>query len=141
MGFYPPATLVRDAQRHGVEILPVDVNLSAARCVVELGMVRISLDYVASVGETRRKRLVERARCRRAVCGLRRPRPSGAALLDGLEALVSSGACDGFGCPRRNLLWELGLVFRAAIGPGNGGEAKQLPLSLGRRRRRLSFAT
>jgi error-prone DNA polymerase len=35
MGFYPPATLVRDAQRHGVEILPVDVNLSQARCVVE----------------------------------------------------------------------------------------------------------
>ena len=35
MGFYPPATLVRDAQRHGVEVLPVDVNLSAARCVLE----------------------------------------------------------------------------------------------------------
>ena len=34
MGFYPPATLVRDAQRHGVEILPVDINLSgAAACV------------------------------------------------------------------------------------------------------------
>ena len=35
MGFYPPATLVRDAQRHGVEILPIDVNLSAARCTIE----------------------------------------------------------------------------------------------------------
>ena len=32
MGFYPPATLVRDAQRRGVEILPPDVNLSGARC-------------------------------------------------------------------------------------------------------------
>ena len=32
MGFYPPATLVRDAQRRGVEVLPVDVNLSGAAC-------------------------------------------------------------------------------------------------------------
>ena len=35
MGFYPPATLVRDAQRHGVEVRPADVNLSAARCTIE----------------------------------------------------------------------------------------------------------
>ncbi|HUF01330.1 MAG TPA: error-prone DNA polymerase [Gaiellaceae bacterium] len=35
MGFYPPATLVRDAQRRGVEVRPADVNLSAARCTIE----------------------------------------------------------------------------------------------------------
>ena len=35
MGFYPPATLVRDAQRRGVEVLPPDVNVSAARCTIE----------------------------------------------------------------------------------------------------------
>jgi error-prone DNA polymerase len=35
MGFYPPATLVRDAQRRGVEVLPPDVNVSAARCALE----------------------------------------------------------------------------------------------------------
>ncbi len=32
MGFYPPASLVRDAQRRGVEVRPPDVNLSEARC-------------------------------------------------------------------------------------------------------------
>jgi error-prone DNA polymerase len=35
MGFYPPATLVRDAQRRGVEVLSPDVNVSAAECVIE----------------------------------------------------------------------------------------------------------
>jgi error-prone DNA polymerase len=35
MGFYPPASLVRDAQRRGVEVRPPDVNLSAARCSLE----------------------------------------------------------------------------------------------------------
>ena len=28
MGFYAPAQIVRDAQEHGVEVLPVDINLS-----------------------------------------------------------------------------------------------------------------
>jgi error-prone DNA polymerase len=32
MGFYHPATLVRDAQRHGVEIRPIDVQKSGWRC-------------------------------------------------------------------------------------------------------------
>ena len=33
MGFYAPAQIVRDAQEHGVEVRPVDVNLSDWDCV------------------------------------------------------------------------------------------------------------
>ena len=58
MGFYPPATLVRDAQRHGVEVLPVDVNLSGARCVVEWEAVRIGLNYISSIGKDDAEALV-----------------------------------------------------------------------------------
>jgi error-prone DNA polymerase len=32
MGFYHPATLVKDAQRHGVVIAPIDVNASGWKC-------------------------------------------------------------------------------------------------------------
>jgi error-prone DNA polymerase len=35
MGFYAPAQLVRDAQQHGVEVRPVDVNASAWDCTLE----------------------------------------------------------------------------------------------------------
>jgi error-prone DNA polymerase len=35
MGFYPPASLVRDAQRRGVEVRPPDLNLSTAKCSLE----------------------------------------------------------------------------------------------------------
>ncbi|HET8969306.1 MAG TPA: hypothetical protein VFN06_07755, partial [Gaiellaceae bacterium] len=35
MGFYPPASLVRDAQRRGVEVRPPHINLSEARCSLE----------------------------------------------------------------------------------------------------------
>jgi error-prone DNA polymerase len=141
MGFYPPATLVRDAQRHGVDVMPVDINLSAARCVVEITAcndqlqaggtaVRIGLDYIASLGTDEAEALVSE----RGANGLyrdigdlaRRSRLSD----DGLEALVKGGACDGFWKKRRDLLWELGLVFRAQSVPGTEGELKQLPLEL-----------
>ena len=63
MGFYPPASLVRDAQRRGVVVLPPDVNRSGARCELEPvetngggEAVRIGLGYVASVGEERCRR-------------------------------------------------------------------------------------
>ncbi len=36
MGFYPPASLVRDGQRRGVEVLPPDVNQSGAKCLKAL---------------------------------------------------------------------------------------------------------
>jgi len=35
MGFYAPAQLVRDAQEHGVEVLPVDINRSIWDCSLE----------------------------------------------------------------------------------------------------------
>ncbi len=129
MGFYPPSTLVRDAQRHGVEVLPVDVNLSGARCVVEWEAVRIGLNYISSVGKEDAEALVAERRYGpfRDIADLsRRSRLS----YDGLEALVKGGACDGFWKPRRDLLWELGLVFRAQSVPGSEGELKQLPLEL-----------
>jgi DNA polymerase-3 subunit alpha/error-prone DNA polymerase len=35
MGFYAPAQLVRDAREHGVEVRPVDINLSQWDCLLE----------------------------------------------------------------------------------------------------------
>src|SRR5271165_1205535 len=35
MGFYSPATLVKDAQRHGLRVKPVDINRSEWQCTLE----------------------------------------------------------------------------------------------------------
>ena len=35
MGFYAPAQLIKDAQRHGVEVLPAEVNESVVGCSLE----------------------------------------------------------------------------------------------------------
>jgi error-prone DNA polymerase len=47
MGFYHPATLVKDAQRRGVVFHPIDVQVSEWDCTVESGgAVRLGLRYV-----------------------------------------------------------------------------------------------
>ena len=47
MGFYHPATLVKDAQRHGVRFSPVDVQRSNWACEIEDdGAVRLGLRFV-----------------------------------------------------------------------------------------------
>ncbi len=50
MGFYHPATLVKDAQRRGVRFAPVDVQVSDWDCTVEMdGTIRLGLRFVAGL--------------------------------------------------------------------------------------------
>src|SRR5205823_2514230 len=136
MGFYPAASLVRDAQRRGVEVRPPDVNRSCAKASLEAvavrdpggchvtvtavdgaTAVRVGLEYVSSVGEDDAAAIVaerERGGRYRDVRDLAHRAPVGE---PALEALVASGACDSFGSPRRTLLWELGLVPRSTSVP------------------------
>ena len=59
MGFYPPASLVRDAQRRGVEVRPPDVQVSEAKCQLEGEAVRVGLAYIRNLGEEPARALVE----------------------------------------------------------------------------------
>jgi error-prone DNA polymerase len=54
MGFYTPAVLVKDAQRHGLKVKPVDVQISDVACTVEHEAdgslsLRLGLNYVRSL--------------------------------------------------------------------------------------------
>jgi error-prone DNA polymerase len=126
MGFYPPASLVRDGERRGVRVLPPDVNRSEAQCSLEDGAVRVGVGYVSGVGESE----AEAVAAGRPYVDLRDLAQRSPVDRAGLEALVESGACDCFGEPRRTLLWQLGLVPRPQSVPGTRGEAKQLALPL-----------
>jgi error-prone DNA polymerase len=130
MGFYPPSSLVRDAQRRGVEVRSPDVNLSAAKCALEGEAVRVGLEYVRSLGEEEAEALVAERERRGPFGGVRSLVQRSALDRPRLEALVASGACDSFGGGRRALLWELGLVPRTQTVPGSGGAERQLALPL-----------
>jgi len=127
MGFYPPATLVRDGQKRGVETRPPHVNRSEAGCTIEEdGAVRVGLKYVTGLGEDD----AEAVAARRPYASVRELAQKAGLSEDELRALAESGACDCFGLRRRELLWQLGLVPRPASVPGTAGEAKQLALPL-----------
>jgi error-prone DNA polymerase len=129
MGFYPPASLVRDAQRRGVEVRPVDVNRSAVECELEEDAVRVGLEYVSSLGEVGAAAVVGERERGGPFRDVRELAQRVELDRDRLEALMASGACDRFG-ERRRLLWELGLAFRPATVQGSSGEQRQLALPL-----------
>src|SRR5882672_8608173 len=64
MGFYHPATLVKDAQRHGLKILPIDVTKSDWKCTLEPSAVshqpslRLGLKYARGMREPAGQSLV-----------------------------------------------------------------------------------
>jgi error-prone DNA polymerase len=51
MGYYPPRVLVADARRHGVKILPLDVNRSRDNYTVEDGAIRIGLRQLKGISD------------------------------------------------------------------------------------------
>jgi error-prone DNA polymerase len=69
MGFYSPATLVKDAQRHGQRFRPVDVTRSDYKCTIESDgdskYVRLGFNYVKGL----------RAQTALAIVSARRERP------------------------------------------------------------------
>ncbi|MFH1086790.1 MAG: DNA polymerase III subunit alpha, partial [Chloroflexota bacterium] len=112
MGFYAPRIVLGDARRHGVQVLPVEINRSQERCTVEDERLRIGFIYVDGLGEAAIARLLA-ARAGGDFANLedlcqrtRLPRRS-------VENLILAGALDAL-CPtprdahRRQLLWHLG---------------------------------
>ncbi|MFO7155510.1 MAG: error-prone DNA polymerase [Pseudomonadota bacterium] len=111
MGFYAPATLVKDAQRHGVRVRPPCVVESEVGAKVTADReVRLGLLSVVGLGKAAAQRIVE-ARAERPfsdavdVC-LRAGLDLGRA-----ETLAEAGAFAALGLSRRQALWAV----RAAL--------------------------
>jgi error-prone DNA polymerase len=107
MGFWNAAVLVNEIRRLGMTVWPVDIHESRAWCSVENEGIRLGLHYVKGLREEQVTRIVAE----------REVRPYDT-LLDfclrtrigqgSVENLIMAGAMDGWGIPRRQLMWELG---------------------------------
>jgi error-prone DNA polymerase len=111
MGFYAPHVLIGDARRHGLQVLRVAINASAARCKpVAPDQILLGFETVRGIGEDLAKALV----AERVAHGPYRSLPD---LLrrtgmprNAAEHLITVGALAEFGLGRRELLWQLGLL-------------------------------
>jgi error-prone DNA polymerase len=140
MGFYHPATIVKDIQRHGTPVLPIDVNFSGWECGIERERkeedflegeegkcrrlaVRLGMRFIKGLkqatGET-----IERERVRgffedvadlQRRCSLR---------TDEITRLAYAGALSSLGVSRREALWQVAEVSRPM-----GTLYEDLPLS------------
>jgi error-prone DNA polymerase len=121
MGFYAPAQIVRDAQQHGVEVRPLDINASDWGCTLEPEMrsadehaLRLGLRLAAGLSEEEGKLVVQ----------VRRPgngSPYGSveevARRGGLsrraiEALAEADAFASLGTTRRAAMWDAKAIER-----------------------------
>ena len=137
MGFYSPSTLVEDAKRHGVRVLPICVQKSAWNCTLEPDPVakgtrpdatpssrwalRMGLRYVKGLGERERERFLAApppySDLDHFVRSTRLNRRA-------LAQLAEAGAFDGLGLSRRDAIWRV----RSLVGHvGDSLEAAPAP--------------
>jgi error-prone DNA polymerase len=140
MGFYPPDSLVHEAQRRGIEVEPPDANRSRVLCHVESPLteprlrggrkVRIGLGYVKGVREEEMEALVAERERSGAYRGIAELASRSGAGLASLERLAWAGALDeipaGSGNERRQALWRVGVSGRGRA--ARGGTQLALPL-------------
>ncbi len=126
MGFYPPASLVRDAARRGVRTRPPCIVRSDAHCTIDGdGAVRVGLGFIRGVGNAAHDVVAKRDRGG-PFADLTDLAGRSGMTREQLTALVRSGACDSFERSRRGLLWELGTLAR----PISTRHGQQLPLPI-----------
>ncbi len=132
MGFYHPATIVKDAQRHGLKMLPMDVTRSDWKCSLEFSVrssqfsVRLGLKYARGLREPAGQALVrERSLARfasiqdlaRRVPELRKDELTTLAEIGALNAVASgqwsvAGENRNLKLHRRDALWQVERAVR-----------------------------
>jgi error-prone DNA polymerase len=116
MGFYHPSTLVKDAQRHGVRVLPVDITCSEWLCTIGADIakpsMRLGFRYVRGLRESA-ARAILRERPFSSVDDLARRVPE--LRKDEMRKLAEVGALNPLqNIHRRTALWESERVTRFA---------------------------
>ncbi len=110
MGFYSPASLVKDAQNHGVEVRPACIAQSDWDCTLEGAAVRLGFSRIKGLSQASAESVLERRRHLQAQGGqladladfIRQvPLPKG-----DFEALAEAGAFAALEPARRQVLWS-----------------------------------
>jgi len=131
MGFYHPATLVKDAERHGVIIHPIDVQRSTWRCTIDRNSLRLGLKYIAGLREETGVR-IERERRAKPFASIADFTARVAPNKRELDAIAYAGAFAAFGMTRREALWQAAAVERDPASLLAGAEPSTAPYAAAR---------
>jgi error-prone DNA polymerase len=116
MGFYAPQQLVRSAREHGVEVRPIDVNLSDLECMLERdaegrAAVRLGMRLVKGLSSDGGKR-VQDARAAAPFTSVQDLAERSRLNAKDLGALASAGALATLASHRHRARWEVAGVER-----------------------------
>jgi error-prone DNA polymerase len=119
MGFYSPSSIVRDAQAHGVQVLPVSVIHSDWDCTLSTDHppdVRLGLRLIQGLGERTGKEIAN-ARQKQPFSNFDELLQRTFLRKDQIEALAEAGAVEDLVKGRRHALWKArapraGALFR-----------------------------
>jgi error-prone DNA polymerase len=115
MGFYSPATLLRDGKRHGLRFKPVSVLHSQWKCTIEEeGCIRLGFCLVRGLSTGRGKRIAAQ-RAEQPFVSLHDFRTRTQLAKDELRVLAKIGALNGLAEHRRDALWQV----EEAVDPGD----------------------
>ncbi|MEM9799043.1 MAG: error-prone DNA polymerase [Planctomycetota bacterium] len=139
MGFYAPAQLVKDAERHGVEVRPIDVNHSRWDCSMEGAALRLGMRLVKGLRRETADAIAEaRERIDRPFHSVDDLQHASRVRASRLRPLASADAFGTLDLDRRAALWavralrdedvEAPSLFSALDTDGAGG-ADALPKS------------
>jgi error-prone DNA polymerase len=132
MGFYTPATIVKDAQRHGVKILPVCVQQSDWRCtVVDDNTVRLGFCVVNGLRQEHAQELVRQRQDRpfESLNDFKRRVPLAK---HELRVLAELGALNCFAEHRRAAMWKVeGTLHDDLLGSATLGSTGCQPAAYG----------
>ena len=128
MGFYPPASLVRDAGRRGVRTLRTCIRRSEVACTVEDGAVRLGLGMVRGLGTDAAARVVAERASGGHFTGIADLMGRTALRPEQVTMMARAGTLDAFGVPEREILWQAATIARPRR--VDRGTAEQLPLPI-----------
>jgi error-prone DNA polymerase len=133
MGFYHASTVVTDARRHGVRVLPVDVTRSEWPCTLErrdgAWVVRLGLRYVKGLREGAGRALVA-ARAERPFASASDLAARTGLARDELQTLAAIGALAPLGGTRRASIWETAAPHPGPLfAPSRPSESRARPES------------
>jgi error-prone DNA polymerase len=135
LGFYHPATLIKDAQRHGLRVLPIDVTRSGWQCTVDQSVrafgccgvggedaartsnilpLRLGLKFVTGLREAIGRR-IEEERAHAPFTSIADVITRSGLRDTEAQVLAHLGAFAAFGLTRRAALWQAAAVPREPL--------------------------